>query len=200
MRRLLFVRASIFGDEGSSSLLAASFLTRFSTAHPDATVVLRDVQQPAIPHLDAATFHAFGKPADALTDTDRALLTRSDALISELRRATDLLIAMPLYNFSIPSAFKAWIDHIARTQQTFRYTAAGPEGLLGNIRNCWVMAARGGQYEGTPLDTQTPYLTAMLGFMGIPKPVFVYAEGLARAATHSVALAQAHQRVAQLDL
>jgi FMN-dependent NADH-azoreductase len=200
MRHLLFVRGSIFGDEGQSSKLADAFLRRFTAAHPHATVAVRDVQQPPLPHLDAATFQAFLKPPEALTDADRALLQLSDELIAELKTATDLLIALPLYNFSIPSAFKAWIDHVARVRTTFRYTASGPEGLLGNIRNCWIMAARGGQYHGTMNDTQTPYVTLMLGFLGIPKPVFVYAEGLSRPDVRQQSLADATAAVAQLEL
>ena len=70
MQRLLFVRASIFGDDGQSSQLAQLFLARFRAVHPDAEVVVRDVQDPPMPHLDAATFAAFGKPADALTAAD----------------------------------------------------------------------------------------------------------------------------------
>ena len=200
MRKLLFVRASIFGDDGQSSKLADAFLQRFTGAHRGASVVVRDVQQPAVPHLDAATFQAFGTPPDAVTDTDRALLRLSDELIAELKDATDLLIALPLYNFAIPSAFKAWIDHIARARQTFRYTEKGPQGMLGNITHCWVMAARGGQYQNTANDTQTPYLTTMLGFLGIPKPIFVYAEGLARPDVRAASLAKAHQTVAELTL
>jgi FMN-dependent NADH-azoreductase len=200
MRNLLFVRGSIFGVEGQSSKLADALVQRFTAAHPGATVVLRDVQQPAIPHLDASTFHAFGKPADAATSADRALLRLSDELIAELKAATDLVIALPLYNFSIPSAFKAWIDHVARARVTFRYGEKGPEGMLGNIENCWVMAARGGQYHGTPNDTQTPYLTTMLGFLGIPKPLFVYAEGIARPDVRAKSLERALQTIAQLPL
>jgi len=199
MRNLLFVRGSIFGDEGQSSKLADAFVRRFSAAHPDATVVIRDVQRPALPHLDAATFQAFVKPPETLTDADRPLLQLSDELIAELRAATDLLIALPLYNFAIPSAFKAWIDHVARVRQTFRYTASGPEGMLRNIHNCWIMAARGGQYRDTANDTQTPYVTLMLGFLGIPKPTFVYAEGLSRPDARVQSLANANAAVAQLD-
>jgi FMN-dependent NADH-azoreductase len=200
MRHLLFVRGSIFGDEGQSSKLADAFLQRFEASHPDATIVVRDVQNPSLPHLDAATFQAFLKPPEAVTEADRVLLRLSDELIAELRAATDLLIALPLYNFAIPSAFKAWIDHVARVRTTFRYTATGPEGMLGNIKNCWIMAARGGQYQGTTNDTQTPYVTLMLGFLGIPKPVFVYAEGLSRPDARVQSLANATAAVAELDL
>ena len=200
MHRLLFVRASIFGDGGQSSQLAQQFLTRFEHAHPDAEVVVRDVLDPPLPHLDAATFMAFGKPSDTLTEADHALLRLSDELIAELEAAADLLIAMPLYNFGVPSAFKAWIDHVARAPRTFRYTAQGPEGLLGNIRRCWVIAARGGQYQGTPRENQVPYLTTMLGFLGIAPPEFVFAEALLRPDLRDGSLANARRAIEQLAL
>ena len=200
MQNLLFVRASIFAEQGQSSQLAASFANRFRGEYPEAGFVLRDVQQPALPHLDAETFQAFGKSADALTEVDRVRLTLSDELIDEVRAATDLLIALPMYNFAIPSAFKAWIDHVARARVTFRYTASGPQGLLTNIQRCWVVATRGGQYHGTSNDTQTPYLATMLGFLGIPKPVFIYAEGMARPDVRAKSLAAAQQALMDLPL
>ena len=200
MHRLLFVRASIFGDGGQSSQLADLFLARFAQVHPDAEVLVRDVQNPAIPHLDAATYAAFGKPEDALTVADRALLSLSEELIAELEAATALLIAMPLYNFGVPSAFKAWIDHVARARRTFRYTPKGPEGLLRNIGNCWVIAARGGQYQGTPRENQVPYLNTMLGFLGIPAPQFVFAEALLRPDLRDGSLDKARRAIEQLAL
>jgi FMN-dependent NADH-azoreductase len=200
MRRLLFVQASIFGDDGQSSQLAQLFLSRFREVHRDASVVVRDVQAPPVPHLDAATFAAFGKPADALTPVDTALMKLSDELIGELEAATDLLIAMPLYNFGVPSAFKAWIDHVARARRTFRYTPEGPEGLLRNIGNCWVIAARGGQYQGTPRENQVPYLHTMLGFLGIAAPQFILAEALLRPDLRDGSLADARRAIEQLAL
>ena len=200
MQRLLYVKASIFGDDGQSSQLAQRCLERFVQLRPGAAVVTRDVQNPGIPHLDAATYAAFGKPAEALTAADRELLRLSDALIAELEAADALLIAMPLYNFGVPSAFKAWIDHVSRAQRTFRYTAQGPEGLLGNIRRCWVIASRGGSYQGTPRENQVPYLNTMLGFLGIAPPQFVFAEGLLRPDHRDAALAGAQRAIEQLAL
>ncbi len=200
MRRLLFVRASIFGDAGQSSQLCTAFLERFAQTNPDSAVVVRDVQNPPLPHLDAATFAAFGKPADSLTSADHERLALSEELIGELEAATDLLIGLPMYNFAIPSAFKAWIDHVARGRRTFRYTATGPEGMLKNIRHCWIVAARGGQYQSTSLDTQTPYVTNMFGFLGIGPPTFIYAEGMARPDVRDGSLTKARQTIAQLSL
>ncbi len=100
---------------------------------PGLEVDVRDVQSPPLPHLDAATFLAFSKPArrtHARRDRPAAL---SDEFIGELEAATDLLIAMPLYNFGVPSAFKAWIDHVTRAQRTFRVGARGAEGMLDHL-------------------------------------------------------------------
>lgn len=200
MRNLLYVRCSLFGEDGESSRLATRLVQRFQRAHPDAAMILRDVQQPPLPHLDAATFHAFAQAPDELTHEDRDRLHLSDRLIAELAGASDLLIALPLYNFSIPSAFKAWIDHVTRARSTFRYTERGAEGMLGNIERCWVITARGGVYHDTPNDTQTPYLKLMLGFLGIAPPTFVYAEGLARPNLRDTALEAARRAVDELPL
>ena len=105
-------------------------------------------------------------------------LRYSDALIAELKAADFVTIGAPLYNFSIASTLKAYIDHIARAGVTFRYTEKGPVGLLTG-KKAYVFATRGGVYSGTPLDMQTPYLRTILGFLGISDVEFVYAEGLA---------------------
>ena len=88
-----------------------------------------------------------------------------------------VVIGLPLYNFGIPSTLKAYFDHIARAGVSFRYTAQGPEGLIGD-RKVYVLAARGGFYQGTPADTQTPFVTNFLNLLGIKDIEFVYAEGL----------------------
>ena len=199
-RRLLFVRASIFGAGGQSSQLADTFVQRFLKTHPASKVVVRDVQSPPLPHLDAATFLAFSKPTDARTPEEVGRLRLSDELIGELETATDLLIAMPLYNFGVPSAFKAWIDHVTRAQRTFRVGARGAEGMLGHVQHCWVIAARGGQYQGTPRENQVPYLTTMLGFLGIPAPTFIFAEAMLRPDLRDDSLAKARETIAQLDI
>ncbi len=200
VHRLLFVRGSIFGDSGQSSQLAEMLLARYAQTHPQSSLVMRDVQNPPLPHLDAATFAAFGKSVDTLDTADHSLLRLSNELIGELEAATELLIAMPMYNFGVPSAFKAWIDHVARAQRTFRYTAQGPEGLLTNVRRCWIIAARGGRYQGTPRENQAPYLTTMLGFLGIASPTFIFAETLLRPDKRDDALSMARAAIERLEL
>ncbi len=83
-----------------------------------------------------------------------------------------------MYNFGVPVQLKAWIDAVARAGLTFRYTAAGPEGLVKG-KKVFVALARGGQYRGTGTDSQVPYLQTVLGFLGLTDIEFIYAEGLA---------------------
>src|SRR5690606_22026455 len=111
------------------------------------------------------------------TPEQQTLAATADAAIAELQAADVLVLGVPMYNFGIPSTLKAWIDSIARAGTTFRYTANGPEGLLKG-KQAYVLAARGGAYQGTPADTQTPYLKTFLGFVGITDVTFVYAEKL----------------------
>ena len=102
-------------------------------------------------------------------------------MIAELEKADTIVLAVPMYNFSIPSTLKAWIDHIARAGRTFRYTAHGPEGLLKG-KKVVVLTARGGHYSGQSpfraMDFQEPYLRAGLGFLGMSDVTFVHLEGL----------------------
>ena len=200
MHRLLYVRASIFGGNGRSSQLADILIERYRASHSDADVVVRDVQNPPLPHLDAATFAAFAKPPAALTADDRARVRVSDELIGELEAADDLLIGMPMYNFGVPSAFKAWIDHVTRVNKTFKAGPKGSEGQLRNIRRCWIVAARGGQYAQTPRENQVPYLTTMLGFLGIVAPQFVFAEAMLRPDLRDASLDNARRAIEQLEL
>ena len=118
-----------------------------------------------MPHLDAERFGAFLSKADDRTKTQAEALHYSDALIAELKAADFLTIGAPLYNFSIASTLKAYIDHIARAGVTFRYTDKGPIGLLTG-KKAYVFSTRGGVYSGTPLDLQTPYLRTVLGLPG----------------------------------
>jgi FMN-dependent NADH-azoreductase len=120
------------------------------------------------------------------------VLSESDALIAELKQADTLVLGLPMYNFGVPSQLKAYFDHVARAGVTFTYTEKGPVGLLTG-KQAYVFAARGGLYQGTPRDTQTPYVREFLGFLGITDVQFVYAEGLAISATsksESLAAAQ----------
>jgi FMN-dependent NADH-azoreductase len=174
MKTILQLTSSIYGDGGQSSRLAGEFVTRF----PDARVIRRDLGTEPPPHLDAERFGAFLARPESRTPAQRRVVAESDALIAELKAADTIVLGLPMYNFGLPSQLKSYFDHVARAGVTFKYTDKGPVGLLAG-KKAYVFAARGGQYRGTPRDTQTPYVRDFLAFLGIEDVQFVYAEGLA---------------------
>ena len=197
MQTLLLIEASLNGAEGASTRLAAEFADRWLAAHPGGRIVRRDLSAGDIPHLTAERFAAFlAKPAER-TPGQQAIVDYSDALIAELREADAVALAVPMYNFSVPSTLRAYFDHVARSGVTFRYTKEGAVGLLGG-KPAYVFIARGGFYPEA-IDTQTTYVRQFLGFVGITDVTFVHAEGLAiDAATRESSLAAAHERAAAL--
>lgn len=178
MNTLLQINASLFSEGGQSSQLASRFAAQWQAANPGGRVIVRDLAADPVPHLTAARFQAFVAKPEERTREQAAVVAESDAMIDELAAADVVVFGLPMYNFGIPSTLKAWIDHVARAGRTFRYTETGSVGLLPD-RKTYVFAARGGQYRGTPRDTQTAYMTHFLNFIGIRDIEFVHAEGLA---------------------
>ncbi len=150
---------------------------RFLAENSGATVVARDVVSGLLP-ISEDWIGASFTPAEQRSEAQQDLLKVSDELVSELRAADILLIGLPIYNFGVPAALKAWIDLVCRAGETFRYTEAGPEGLLKGKRAI-VSVASGGVPVGSPMDHATNYLTQVLGFIGITDVTYVSATGLA---------------------
>jgi FMN-dependent NADH-azoreductase len=179
---LLFVSSSLFGEASQSGKMAGEFVDRWSETHPGTNVVRRVLSADSIPHLTLATFTAAGTPAEkrSAAETENAAL--ADTLIEELEAANVVVIAAPMYNLSIPSTLKAWIDHVARAGRTFSYGASGPKGLLTG-KKVFIVTGRGGVYSGDSpakgFDFQEPYLRAALGFLGLTDVTFIHVEGLA---------------------
>ena len=199
MTTLLQINASINNDSGQSSRLANQFVAAFRASHPEASVVVRDVAAAeAVPHLTAERFGAFIAKPDQRTPAQHGVVAYSDALIEEIKGADVIVIGLPMYNFGVPSQLKAYFDHIARAGITFAYTEKGPVGRLTG-KKVYVFAARGGQYVGTALDTQTSYVRDFLAFLGMSDVHFVYAEGLAISTESKEAgLARAAAEIARL--
>jgi FMN-dependent NADH-azoreductase len=198
MKTLLKLNTSLFSTGGQSSRLADGFVDAWSENNAGATVIARDLAAEPVPHLTAERFGAFLAKPEERTADQQAVVSYSDALIDELRRADVIVLGLPMYNFGVPSMLKAYFDHIARSGETFTYSEKGPVGLLTG-KKAYVFAARGGQYTGTPLDTQTAYVRNFLAFLGIADVEFVYAEGLAISeASKEAALAQARASIEAL--
>lgn len=177
MKTLLQLNSSIFSSGGESTQLADQFAATWLANRPNAQVIVRDLAQDPIPHLDAQRVLAFFAQPESRTSEQQAYISESDALIEEIKQAQIIVIGLPMYNFGIPSTLKAYFDQIARSGITFRYTENGPQGLLTG-KKVYIFAARGGLYAGTPLDSQTNYVRDFLGFLGMTDVEFVYAEGL----------------------
>jgi FMN-dependent NADH-azoreductase len=196
MSTLLYVRTSLYGAQAASSQLAERFIAEWRTRNPGGQVITRDLAANPVPHLTAERFQAFNTRPEERTLEQQAVVDYSDALIDELRVADTVVLAVPMYNFGVPSTLRTYFDHVARAGVTFRYTSTGPEGLLAG-RRAYVFVTRGGIYDGAA-DTQAPYLRQFLQFIGIESQ-FVFAQGLAYGEeSRQKSLAAASEQIAGL--
>ena len=182
MGSLLFVTSSLMGDKSQSRQVAGDYIAAARAAHPGLAVVERHLAPSNIPHFSMDTLAGLGASIESITPEQSAAVTLANGIIEEVEAADTILIAAPMYNFSIPSTLKAWLDHVARAGRTFKYTANGPEGLLKG-KKVIVVVSRGGFYTGDSpakgMDFQEPYLRTFFGFLGITDVNFVHVEGQA---------------------
>ncbi|WP_017938843.1 FMN-dependent NADH-azoreductase [Zestomonas thermotolerans] len=198
MSKLLVIESSARQEGSVSRQLTEDFLAKWRATHPADSITIRDLAKSPVPHLDETLLGGWMKPAEQQSAAEQAALARSNELIQELLDADVLVLAAPMYNFAIPSTLKAWLDHVLRAGVTFKYTEAGPQGLLSGKR-AYVLTARGGIYSGTALDHQEPYLRQALAFIGIHDVTFIHAEGLNMGAEFSAkGLSQARERLAEV--
>ena len=175
MKNILVVNSSLNSEAGNSSKLVANYLDKL--AGKDVKLDLLDLNESQLPHLTQQEMAAWMTAPEERTQAQAELAAISDALLSRLEEADEVVIGLPMYNLGVPSTFKAWIDRLARAGKSFKYTETGPVGLIAD-KPVTVLAARGGVYAGTDYDTQTPYIRHIFGLMGITSVNFVYAEGL----------------------
>ena len=140
-------------------------------------VIRRDLAKESMPFVDQTWIGANFTPAEDRTEAQNEKLAQSDSLIEELQAADTILLAIPVYNFAAPAAFKAWVDLIARARVTFKYTENGPVGLLQG-KKAYVVNASGGVKIGSPMDFLSPYVRHVLGFVGITDVTFLDADQL----------------------
>lgn len=169
MPSLLRIDASSRTHGSFSRSLAETFETEWKAKHPGGAVVRRDLVDKPIGHIEQNTITGFYTPADALDVKLKKALALSDELIDELNRADTVLIATPIYNFTIPSALKAWVDQIVRINKTFSYDGSNFTGLV-KAKHVVVVAAFGAGGYGEAMaaaDFVTPYLKFLFGFLGV---------------------------------
>lgn len=177
--KLLHIDSSILGDNSASRQLSAGVVKAWQAAEPGVQVTYRDVAAEGFNHFSGATLGALSTPADQRNAAQQHEAELSAKTLAEFLAADAVVIAAPMYNFTIPTQLKAWIDRIAVAGQTFRYTEAGPEGLCGN-KKVIVVSTSGGLHVGQATGVaHEDYLKVLLGFLGITDIEFVRAHGLA---------------------
>jgi FMN-dependent NADH-azoreductase len=180
MSNVLVLNSSALGGASVSNQLVQDTLAELRARDPGLIVTVRDLGANPIPHLNSDSATAL-RGAAAANEAQATAQELSDTLIAELKAADTIVIGAPMYNFGIPSTLKAWFDYVLRAGITFRYTEAGPVGLLEGKRAI-IIESRGGYYsEGATklLDSQEPHLRTLLGFIGIKDAAFIRVEKLA---------------------
>ncbi|MEJ6404015.1 FMN-dependent NADH-azoreductase [Yoonia sp. 2307UL14-13] len=162
IRKILLVDASGTVDGSVSRAATAKLIADMAPAD----MTIRDLAETPLPQVDQTWINARLVPAQERSENERASLALSDRLIAEIAAADTIVIGMPMYNFGMPAALKAWIDLIARPKVTFAYTENGPVGLLEGKRAI-VAASSGGVPIGSDMDFATPHLQQVLRFIGI---------------------------------
>lgn len=178
--QLLHVDSAITGDQSISRQLTARTVAAWQDSHPGTQVHYLDLAVDAPPHLSAKAL-GFRTGQAAQTEAERAENALSEALVSQFLAADVIVVGAPLYNFTIPTQLKAWIDRLAQAGRTFKYTDKGPVGLAGG-KTVIVASSRGGVYStsegGQAAEHQESYLKVIFGFFGITDVRFVRAEGV----------------------
>ncbi|MCR8960457.1 FMN-dependent NADH-azoreductase [Variovorax sp. S2] len=193
--KLLHVDSSILSTNSTSRLLTAEIVAAWKAAHPDTTVEYLDLAVNTPSHFSADALGIKTGVQAQPTEAQQRENELSEKLVSQFLASDVIVVGAPLYNFSIPTQLKAWIDRLAQIGRTFKYTDKGPVGLAGG-KTVIVASSRGGVYSttegGRALEHQESYLTAIFGFFGVTDVRFVRAEGLAMGdAPKAAALASA---------
>lgn len=197
MKQLLLINASPRGGQSVSRQLSGHLVERLRAAEGALEVRERDLNTSELPFLSQDLIGAYYMPGDKRSDVQRALLRVSDNLVDELSAADVVVIAAPVWNFSVPAPVKAWLDLVARVGRTFSYTAEGPRGLLKS-RPVYVIKSSGGVFSegpGKAIDFYEPYLKSVLAFMGLTDVTFIRAEGMSLPGQAETRLENAKQQI-----
>jgi FMN-dependent NADH-azoreductase len=199
--KLLHIDSSVLGPHSVSRQVSAAIVERLRQTSPGLEITYRDLTSTPLSHLNGSHLAA-AQGATPAADLHQDLAA-GQAVLEEFLAADIVVLGAPMYNFTIPSQLKAWIDRIVVVGKTFKYDAKGPEGLAGNKRMI-VAISRGGFYgAGTPaaaLEHLESYLRGVFGFIGIKHPEFISADGVQVGPEHrEKALAGALQAVTKLQ-
>ncbi|TDV72394.1 FMN-dependent NADH-azoreductase [Pseudomonas sp. LP_7_YM] len=177
--KLLHIDSSILGDHSTSRQLSRSVVQSFTARQPDTQVVYRDLANDSLSHFSGASLAALSTPAEGRSAAQQLEVATNEATLEEFLAADVVVIGAPMYNFTIPSQLKAWIDRITVAGRTFRYTEAGPVGLCTG-KKVIVVSTAGGLHAGQATSAgHDDLLKVLFGFLGVTDLQFVSAHGLA---------------------
>jgi FMN-dependent NADH-azoreductase len=182
---LLHIDASPRGDRSISRQLTREFVVAWKEANPDGEIIYRDLSRDPVPLVTETFIAAVYTPPEMRSPELRAAISTSDQLISELQTATDYVFGVPMYNFSVPAGFKAYIDQIVVPGRTYAYAADGSGSRIGLLKGkkATVVMSRGWLCrDGSPLSScnlQESWIRMILSFVGVTDLEFVAAEGIA---------------------
>lgn len=180
MKRILHLISSIQGKESYSIKLGNAIIESIQAKYPGSTLEELNLVEIEIPHLNPAVLRTFFIPGAQLTEDEKESIRFSDDVVKQLLASDIIVIGAPLYNFTIHTGLKAWIDHITRAGITFGYGENGPVGLVTG-KKVYVAMSSGGVYSegpGKANDFVAPYLKSFLGFLGMTDLTVFRAEGL----------------------
>lgn len=198
MKKILHVISSPRGNASFSIQLGNAIVEKLQATWPGSTVKEYNLVSKHFPHLEEAHITSFFTPAEARTAENIEALQHSDEAIRELFDADIIVIGAPMYNFSIHSSLKAWLDHIARAGVTFSYGEGGPKGLVTG-KKIYIATSSGAVYSEGPMqerDFVVPYLKTFLGFLGMTDVTVVRAEGTSLPGLKDTALENAKRSIA----
>jgi FMN-dependent NADH-azoreductase len=182
MSTLLRIDSSPLADASITRRLSNEFVQHWQRANPTGEIIVRDLTKTKFTGIDGQWIGAIYSPADSLTPPQRELLALSDALIDELERADEIVVGVPMHNFTVPTVLRLWLDQVVRVRKTFSYADGLPAGLLKNKKAHFITASGGVYDQGTAMasfDFVQPYLRTIFGFMGVTDTDFHNAGGTA---------------------
>lgn len=197
MKQILHLISSLQGNQSHSIKLGKAIVEKIQNKYPGSIAEEVNLVDIEVPHLNPDILRSFFTPSDQLTAEEKESIRYSDEAVKQLLRADIIIIGAPLYNFTIHTALKAWIDHITRAGITFGYGENGPIGLVTG-KKVYVAMASGGIYSegpGKANDFVAPYLKAFLGFLGMTDVTVFRTEGLKVPGVKEHAMAKAIESI-----
>jgi len=181
MATILVITASPRGERSASRALTTGFARLWAQQHPQDTILLRDIGHHPVPHVTEPWVVGAFAPSDAQSAESKAAIAVSDQLVGEFLSADRYVFGVPMYNFNIPSTFKAYIDQIVRAGKTFAVGPNGFEGLVKNKKALFITSSGGAYAPGSPMaayNFQEPYLRVIFGFIGLTDLQFIAADSM----------------------